>query len=1276
ETSLSTEVVPDSEKTKVNSTNEKEPIDDGRDHYHPGTEEKIEVNAGGEKNEKFEEAEPSKVDEDAKVASGTTTSTTSIPLYKPKFHGLHREEESSDNVVSSIVKKEVETAVLKLEKTAETNPTSQTVTNSQSPGTSAVVSTDSIELQAAKIGRLIATSPKTAAFPFANMVKDEISSQSTFNVTDNLLQQNASLSSVKPPVSASSQLHGSITQGYGTPMVRSPLTSSLEQIHDKVKQSPALLVNASSAVLKAVGIGSTTATASVPVDTSTTTSATVASTSLQPSNLTSFPSLRAASTLPFGTSGTPAPTIVAPFATASADNNDQSAENLLLSCDPRLQYLKLLQQQQQQQQELEQRVKLAAMQQDLAVLNASSLTQLDLYRQIMAMGLSDQQAQQHLAALSADPRLTIWQMLQQQQQQRQAAAAAALLKQQQQTASETLSGNNINAVLAGVQDSSLLFSTPGLLQAAASSIPGLMEAVQNIMLGTHSTTPNAAAVAAAVAAESQQQLARAQLSRVVSPAAVAAASMDLRVTVDKRPSTDQQRMSASSGIDQQQAQNSIKLLNKDYEKAEQIRREKFLIARQTMDMYEKKIADVKRYQHLEQRMRNVEQDEQTLISRRLELQQQEIRIMSQARIMPEFYIKNPELLTSVTEEIKRNEEKISALNHVKRSLQESLRKLDETYLGDMPGSSGVIVRGASEDRSIGLVSKGAVKEFPASLGKQEFVPATVPSSLAAAALIGMNRTQNDLAATFKKDNVAAAAAAVAVAAAAAQQQSQAQLYMAQLAQHMKPPDPSGPSLTLGRAAPQFRSDQASDTKLDNRISEQNRQHIQNIEKDVAADVKRKTGLFNALLPSKVESRHSPGVRNARPVVAANRVSNLGLLGKSNSDGDNRQLSSLGGPSIHQGLSTAASSSSPRLPNITSNTKSTTSRSSSPSSQFSHLPSVVSSSFSPAALRQSISPQVLSVAQPSSHSPVQKISAPPVNTLFAPSVSTAAASAVGVPSMISPRSNLSVNSSRSSTHPSPQSSGAFTVPTPGSSPFQISPSLEAMSSNINASPHGTFNSPFQIPSFASGQQLGISGGLFSTAASNSSAVPVEAGSKSQKPSENQEKVQPSSSSPGSFSASDIIDSAQQLVSSSLVKTECTVTELLSNVNTPTTQARVTPSYSNDYEPLSPDAVDSSPSNVVYPSSSQAATPEQNGMRLFSMLNLPESGSNSSVSVRQGLSEFEESPREYEQRTATPPSAQPPHTVAGASTIVSSSTPAAASITKSGTENYFEPLSDDE
>lgn len=65
----------------------------------------------------------------------------------------------------------------------------------------------------------------------------------------------------------------------------------------------------------------------------------------------------------------------------------------------------------------------------------------------------------------------------------------------------------------------------------------------------------------------------------------------------------------------------------------------------------------------------------------------------------------------------------------------------------------------------------------------------------------------------------------------------------------------------------------------------------------------------------------------------------------------------------------------------------------------------------------------------------------------------------------------------------------------------------------------------------------------------------------------------------------------------------------------------------------------------------------------MLNLPESGSSSSTSARQGLSEFEESPREYEQvlPASTPAIQQPSATVQPA---------------QSGAENYFEPLSDDE
>ncbi|VDD94254.1 unnamed protein product [Enterobius vermicularis] len=44
---------------------------------------------------------------------------------------------------------------------------------------------------------------------------------------------------------------------------------------------------------------------------------------------------------------------------------------------------------------------------DLAALGASALTPLDVYRQILAMGFSEQQAQQQLALLTADPRVTV-----------------------------------------------------------------------------------------------------------------------------------------------------------------------------------------------------------------------------------------------------------------------------------------------------------------------------------------------------------------------------------------------------------------------------------------------------------------------------------------------------------------------------------------------------------------------------------------------------------------------------------------------------------------------------------------------------------------------------------------------------------------------------------------------------------------------------------------------------------------------------------------------------
>ncbi|VDD94255.1 unnamed protein product [Enterobius vermicularis] len=761
-----------------------------------------------------------------------------------------------------------------------------------------------------------------------------------------------------------------------------------------------------------------------------------------------------------------------------------------------------------------------------------------------------------------------------------------------------------------------------------------MEAVQGSILGPHSTASNAAVVAAAVAAEAQQQqLARAQFSRVASPATV-----DLRVANEQRPGSEQQRMSATPGADQQ-AQNSIKLLTKDFEKAEQLRREKLLLAKQTMDMYEKKIADGKRYQYLEQQMRNLEDEEQTLLANRNELRKQEIRIVNHERVAPQFYHKNPELRSTVTEAIRKIEEKMSAIKHVKRSLEESMRKLVNSA-----GPSGVIVRGGAEERSVGLVSKGAMKEFPASVAKQEVSVPSVPSPLAAATLIGINRSVNDSTLVHKKETPAIHQ----------QQQSQAQLYMAQLAQRVKPADPGAPSLTLGRSAAQFRSDQPykDELKLDTGVSEQSRQQVQTTEEELSmADVKRKTGLYNAILPSKVDTHHSPGLRTTR--AGPTRVS--GILGKTNIDADNRQLNPSEEQALHKQLTANISSPSPHLSGL-SCPKQQPSGNTSPPPQFAHLPSAVAS-FQQQALRQSQSPQIISASQ-ASQSPAPKLPTSSVGAMFGSPVPVNVSAAI-----MSPRATLSINpntsTSRPSTHPSPQSSGAFSMSTPGSSPFQMSPSLGSMSPSISASPHAAFGTPFQVPAFVPTQQLNIPNVLFPSAAT-SPAMGNETSLKSQKSSEKTEKPLPVGTCASSFSpaTSDPTRSVGNVTSA----LEEMSSESSSGNAATTTQAEATPSYSNDYEPLSPDAVDSSPQNTGY-SSSQTGTPEQNGMRLFSMLNLPESGSSSSTSARQGLSEFEESPREYEQvlPASTPAIQQPSATVQPA---------------QSGAENYFEPLSDDE
>ncbi|KHN78916.1 Nuclear receptor corepressor 1 [Toxocara canis] len=757
---------------------------------------------------------------------------------------------------------------------------------------------------------------------------------------------------------------------------------------------------------------------------------------------------------------------------------------------------------------------------------ATGASLMDAYRQqALAMGLSEQQAQscqQHLSALTGDPKFLLWQQLLQQQQ-------AAALKQQQ--------------------------------QAAAASSSGLAQAATASMLSNVQATAAAGHLPGQQSVEQQHQTALAQLVSMSS--AVAAAAAD-----PQQQQQQQRQLSAASAA--LSAANS-QLFN-DFRNAEQMRKERDEGVKQ-LEAQQRQISEERR--NVEQQRRRVEEEEARLV--------EELNHATRLEYPRAVMYQNTELAQAQLQKIEQLKERHSALQHYKRALDEKLldEKLQKTagLQAAAAGASGVIVRGATEERAtaLGVVSKGAMKEFPPSMAKSAIGIAGPPSSFSAHGLIGISRSPNE--------STMAARRLVAHGQATSQQQ---QLQQQESVSHAN-------AAEVGAARSHARADSMINAGIvrktcdplmfDLNQSAQSlfRAHYHNVIDDElsgndapsSAEVKRKSGIHTVYLPSVPGGHHTPSMKMSSSATAGHRRTTTSPA---------LSMQRAGAlPSTHAAAPSPLGVTTPQQ----QQTASASARSSPSAAQFAHVLPASMQHPQPQSHHSPSHPPIASTIplQPASLS-MRAGTGSPAGAAF-PSRTPAA-----TPSLMSPRTPLTINpglaSPISSTHPSPQTPAtappaAFRASTPSSSPFQMSPSLGSLSPNVGASPRGSLsNLTFHAAAFT--HPAGISTVSSSVLASNTqpTTAPSEAPNKSQLPSV--KPSEPSAEEPSSASA----------------------------------ETRPEPfMVSANFEPLSPDNGDSPPMSD-FNSTSQSGTPDQSCMPLFSLLNLPENGSVNSTPVRPVLS----------------------------------------------------------
>ncbi|VDM96193.1 unnamed protein product [Thelazia callipaeda] len=326
-------------------------------------------------------------------------------------------------------------------------------------------------------------------------------------------------------------------------------------------------------------------------------------------------------------------------------------------------------------------------------------TFIDQYRQ-QALGLSlpEQQQlqsnqQQQINALANDQaKYLLWLQIMQQ------STNVKLLQQQQQAASQTM---NLQRT-----------PTPNTLLSTLATPASVRSAVASHFSGQQNT-------------EHQQQTKQGIATTV-------STNLPGKVATDN---TEQQRTNIQTFC------TSTTQLYNDFHNAEQMRKEHDENARQ-MEAQQKRLEEIRYIE--QQRRRVLEVKFETLVLEEARINDELSRI-SQIDYPRALRSQDSEAVRSSLQAIERLKERRTAMQHYLRAYDEGLKSLSTRSGAVCSGPSGVIVKGASDERimtTAGLVSKGAVKEFPPSVSRNSMQQSST-SNISSQGLIGIKRTLND-----------------------------------------------------------------------------------------------------------------------------------------------------------------------------------------------------------------------------------------------------------------------------------------------------------------------------------------------------------------------------------------------------------------------------------------------------------------------------------------------------------------------------------------------------
>ncbi|MFH4980321.1 hypothetical protein AB6A40_007030 [Gnathostoma spinigerum] len=553
-----------------------------------------------------------------------------------------------------------------------------------------------------------------------------------------------------------------------------------------------------------------------------------------------------------------------------------------------------------------------------------------------------------------------------------------------------------------------------------------------------------------------------------------------------------------------------------------------------------------------------------------------------------------------------------------------------------PFASSVIVRGFGEDRygsSVGVVSKGAMKEFPPSVAKQ---PTNFQSqsqlTSASRNLMGLNRPHVDASSLSKNQ---------------AQQRS---LHSPRhsSSDHHYSSQLNSSSLSSGLTVPS-----AQISRSDPMLPTAN---VRKTADPMMCELSARSEAFRAHCSSVIEEELNRNESQAGRSLGLTATSAAAIEVKRKSGIHTVYLPSLPQQSHHQ-LSMKTVHRSALSPPLPIQRSSTSSQNPLPASNVFHQSQAGLARASPLGSTQKPPPSSVPPGSSGSH-----ISSPTFSHLSAatplvsqgslPFRSTASPTAASFPSstrnmrsshLASPRTPLSINpnltSPLSSQHSSPVASNVVKAQSASSSPFPMSPSFAPSSPGINRSPRPSsftptllFHAPFTQPL------------LSSAVTSPVAASPL------------------SSSLPAQPTISNTLSTST---------TSTTLSESPPEMKSPASKSEVVIASAN-YEPLSPDTAESPPPSE-FVGSVPTGTPDQTCMPLFSLLNLPDNGSSTSTTPTR--------PTVPQTDQISPPaqkglSAGPSLSLSSSSQNVSSNPRTPVPSSKPPPQPTYEPLSDDD